>query len=387
MARKPKTSGTGSGTRTGNSDSRIVGKMGNSIYTADRVSDGEWRLDTDEEIDFDEDFAAPHRPTGRAGMMDGLLELLATLQDLENNVHTVGDDGDDPADAPDTGTASSSHTRPTGAEPARTETEKADVRPLSSTQAAAEEAAPARTESQPAAGQTTRKKGAAKKSDGTAKAPASDKPAPEEAAPEKAASEKTVSDKPASGRAGKKAARTAGDAPEVSKATAAAPAASAASGKTTGSRTAPRAEKAVETTAKETGSMAETPQTSTSTPAPAEEKKEACAAPVDAQGVPAFPPLDEPLKVNTAPPAWDYGDTLPPRPFDPNNPTGEGLRALWALSGVKLYNLAWNMDVGQNTIRNWLSAVGPVRMWPKSLKKVVKFQNDLYRKLEKKAAK
>ena len=56
-----------------------------------------------------------------------------------------------------------------------------------------------------------------------------------------------------------------------------------------------------------------------------------------------------------------------PLPFDAKNPTGEGLRALFKLSGTSEEGFAWHLGVGMPTIARWLKVEGPLNVRAKDL--------------------
>ena len=70
-----------------------------------------------------------------------------------------------------------------------------------------------------------------------------------------------------------------------------------------------------------------------------------------------------------------------PLPFDAKNPTGEGLRALFRLSGTSEEGFAWHLGVGMPTITRWLKVEGPLNVRSASLQKICKYQTKILKKL------
>ena len=70
-----------------------------------------------------------------------------------------------------------------------------------------------------------------------------------------------------------------------------------------------------------------------------------------------------------------------PPPFDAKNPTGEGLRALFKLSGTSEEGFAWHLGVGMPTLTRWLKVEGPLNVRSASLQKICKYQTKLMKKL------
>ena len=70
-----------------------------------------------------------------------------------------------------------------------------------------------------------------------------------------------------------------------------------------------------------------------------------------------------------------------PLPFDAKNPTGEGLRALFRLSGTSEEGFAWHLGVGMPTIARWLKVEGPLNVRSASLQKICKYQTKVLKKL------
>ncbi len=97
-------------------------------------------------------------------------------------------------------------------------------------------------------------------------------------------------------------------------------------------------------------------------------------APVEAPV--AAPKAEEaaPVKAReeTVPVQADMGSAV--APFDPKNPTVEGLQALCELAGHTPQEVSYLAGIGYTTFKSWLDRKGPLVLMPRSIEKLEKYQ-------------